>query len=83
MVARIVYTTESSTTDSATNPKTFTETPESGLENSEDTDMIIDDPVDPNTKERIMNAVNQSLASNRDKVQVLDSTIRILYTAVS
>ena len=45
MVARGVDTTES--TDSATNHETFTETPE----NSEDTDMIVDDPVDPKTKE--------------------------------
>ena len=28
------------------------ETPESGLENSEDTDMIIDDPVDPKPEEK-------------------------------
>ena len=41
------------------------------------------DSVDPETKERIMNTVNQSLASNRDKVQVLDSTIRSLYTVAS
>ena len=43
MVARGVDTTESTTTDSTTIPETFTETTESGLEMSEDTDMIIDD----------------------------------------
>ena len=43
MVARGVDTTEATTTESTTNPETFTETTESGLEMSEDTDMIIDD----------------------------------------
>ena len=43
IVAREVDTTESTTTESTTNPETFTETTESGLEMSEDTDMIIDD----------------------------------------
>lgn len=41
------------------------------------------DSIDSETKERIMSAVNQSLASNWDKVQVLDSTIRSLYTVAS
>ena len=39
MVARGVDTTESTTTDSTTIPETFTETTESGLEMSEETDM--------------------------------------------
>ena len=50
---------------------------------SPDLESIIGNSVNPETKERIMNAVNQSLASNRDKVQVLDSTIRSLYSAAS
>ena len=42
MVARGVDTTRSTTTESTSNPETFTETTESGLEMSEDTEMIID-----------------------------------------
>ena len=41
MVARGVDTT-GSTTESTFNPETFTETTESGLEMSEDTEMIVD-----------------------------------------
>ena len=39
---------------------------------SPDLEYIMGDSVDPDTKERIMNTVNQSLASNRNKVKVLD-----------
>ena len=37
------------------------------------------DAVDPEVKQRIVSTVNQSLAINRDRVQVLDSTIISLY----
>ena len=41
------------------------------------------DSMNPEVKQRILSAVNQSLANNRDKMQVLDSTIRSLYSAAS
>ena len=50
---------------------------------SMDLESIMGDLVDPDTKERIMNAVNQSLANNMEKVQVLDSNIRSLYSLAS
>ena len=56
--------------------------PESSPE-SPDLESIMGDAVDPEVKQRIVSTVNQSLAINRDRVQVLDSTIRSLYTATS
>ena len=41
------------------------------------------DTVNPEVKQRIVSAINQSLANNRDKLQVLDSTIRSLCSAAS
>ena len=41
------------------------------------------DAVDPEVKQRIVSTVNQSLAINRDRVQLLDSTISSLYLAAS
>ena len=46
---------------------------------SPDLESIMGDTVDPEVKLRIVSTVNQSLAANREKVQVLDSTIRSLY----
>ena len=40
-----------------------------------DLESIMGDAVDPEVKQRIVSTVNQSLAINRDRVQVLDSTI--------
>ena len=42
---------------------------------SPDLESIMGDAVDPEVKQRIVSTVNQSLAINRDRVQVLDSTI--------
>ena len=50
---------------------------------SPDLESIMGDSIDPEVKQRILSAVNQSLANNRDKMQVLDSTIRSLYSAAS
>ena len=41
-----------------------------------DLESILGDTVHPEVKLRITSTVNQSLAANRDKVQVYDSTFR-------
>ena len=48
-----------------------------------DLESILGDTVHPEVKLRITSTVNQSLAANRDKVQVFDSTFRSLYKAAS
>ena len=65
MVARGVDTTRSTTTESATNPETFTESTESGLEMSEDTDMIIDD----HEKDKSPNLLIDGLEETIPKIQ--------------
>ena len=67
-VARGVVTT-GSTTESTSNPETFTETTESGLEMSEDTEMIIDN--NEKDKSLLIDGLEDTIPKNqKHKIQV-------------
>ena len=69
MVARGVDTTRSTTTESTSNPETFTETTESGLEMSEDTEMIIDN--NEKDKSLLIDGLEDTIPKNqKHKIQV-------------
>ena len=74
MVARGIDTTTTTPSESTSNPETFTDTTESGLEMSEDTNMIVDN--NEKDKSLLIDGLEDTIPKNQKQKVVVNAEIK-------